>query len=445
MRLKKKFKYFLLIIISAGNLIVTGQDSLELSELIKLALAENYQIQIVRKQQLIAEKSNTIGIAGFLPSVGLVADGNWNMMTTESQLYTGVTRSGTNAKSDQLSAIAEMNWTIFDGFAMFARRDRLGLLAGMSDSDTRFFIEQTVADLSKMYYLLIRERLLLEKYRLLMDASAFRLEVEARKQTLGSGNALHYNQAFMDFNHDSSMVISQKLNILDIEIQMNRLLNITPLTSMISVEKAIDMIGLPGMNELTEMAVKNNSDLERAKFEEMLAETDLRIERGEMYPQVNLFANYSVSGQNSEIGMVESSRSHGTQFGVRVRFNLYDGGRQTTKMKNLFLEYEVATIKRDDIRASVESELLRLFNRYEFYNQQYQLIKQSADAAGQSLMIARQQFQIGAIDGYEYRQTQLVVLQAESQLIQTAYAIKAVEIDVFRICGVLLDRILSEN
>ncbi len=445
MWLKKKIKILFLMFFAMTGFIASAQEVNSLQGLIRLALEENYQIRIVRKKQQMAKNMNTIGNAGFLPSVGVAADGVWNIQTTESQLYTGQIRSGTNAKSDQLSAMAEINWAIFDGFAMFARRDRLGLLAGMSDSDTRFFIEQTVADLSKLYYLLIRERLLLEKYRLFMDASAFRLEVEARKQTLGSGSALHYNQALMDFNHDSIMVISQKLNIQDIEIQMNRLLNITPLTSMISIKKTIVMIGLPGMNELTEMAVKNNSNLERAKFEEMLAETNLRIERGEMYPQVNLFANYSVLGQNNEIGMVEYSKSHGTQFGIRIRFNLYDGGRQTTKMKNLLIENEIAAITTDDVRANVESELLRLFSRYESYNRQYQLIKQSVDAADQSLLIAMQQFQSGAIDGFEYRQTQLVVLQAESQLIQTAYAMKAVEIDVFRICGVLLERILSEN
>jgi outer membrane protein TolC len=445
MWLKKKIKFLFVICFATFGVSVSAQESFHLQGLIRLALEENYQIMIVRKQQQMAENMNTIGNAGFLPSVGVVADGIWNIQTTESQLYTGQTRSGTNARSDQLSAMVEANWKIFDGFAMFARRDRLGLIAGMSDSDTRFFIEQTVADLSKMYYLLIREKLLLVKFISMKDASAFRLEVEERKQSLGSGNALQHNQALMDFNNDSSMVIFQQMNIIDLEIQINRLLNRTPMAAIVLSESTIELNGIPGVNEQTEMAVRNNRDLERARIEEMLAETNVRVERGEMYPQVNVFANYSLSGQNNEIGMVESSKSHGTQFGIRVRFNLYDGGRQTTKMKNLFLENEVATINKDDVRASVESELQRLFIRYESYGRQYQLIKQSADAAEHSLTIARQQFQSGAIDGFEYRQTQLVVLQTESQLIHLSYVMKAVEIDVFRICGVLLDKMYNSE
>jgi outer membrane protein len=404
MKWPKIYKILIVLIVS-GCLPAISQENVSLEELIRLTLEENYQLQIVQNQQQMAENLNTAGNAGFLPSVGIAAERSWDILTSESNLYTGIQRGGTNAESSRLNALIEMNWTVFDGFSMFAHRDRLNHLENMGELETKYFLEQTISDLAKTYYLLIREQRLLELYRQSLKVSEFRHELEERKRAVGSGSALLYHQAVLDFNADSTLVVQQVMNIRDQQIQINRLINRSPGLFLYPADPDIDLQGIPPFEEAIGLAITNNRDLERARLEEMLADANYRIEKAERYPHVSLFGNYSFTRQTSELGLIESSENRGSHFGIRVRLNLYDGGRQNTRIENVLLEQESAGIHEKDIRSLVESDLFRLISRYNSLLEQYQLLQQSIEAADLSLIISQEQLEAGAINGYDFRQT----------------------------------------
>jgi outer membrane protein len=441
MLLKKKLKALVILLIS-GFLSATAQESFNLTDLINMTLQENYQLKIMRNQKQMADNLNTIGNAGMLPSIGISSDRTWDIQTSEANLYTGVTRIGDNALSTGFNAMLAVDWTVFDGFSMFARRDRLGYLASLSELEMKYFLEQTIADLTIAYNLLIRERQLLESYRQSKEVSAFRLELERRKLDIGSGNALLYQQALVDYNHDSILVIDQQMNIREQEIQINRIINRNPRLPFEPGNDQIDLNGVDPMEELVEMSITNNRELERTRLIEMLAEANTRIERGDRYPQISLWSAYSYSRQTSETGLIESAQSRGPRFGVRVRFNLYDGGRQTANIRNALLEQESATIDIDDTNSYIESNIVRLSTRYDSFVQQYRILLNSVEAAERSLMIASEQLQSGAINGYEFRQTQLASLQVKNQMITLMYAMKVIETDIDRISGTLIERVL---
>lgn len=419
-----------------------AQQYYSLEELVRITLEQNYQLQIMQNQQQMAENENSAGNAGMLPSVNTGAQRSWQILNTETNFFTGDSRSGSNAVNTSLNAFVEMDWTVFDGFSMFARRDRLNYLAQLGETETKFWVEQTIADIAFAYFQLIREQQLLEKFRQSLEISAFRLDLEDRKRKVGSGNALRYHQALIDFNSDSSLVSNQEMLIRDLKIRINRISGKEPMEEINIAETDIDLDGIENMNFLLDKALANNYDIERARLEEMLSEANIRAERGSRYPQISIFGAYTYNRQTSELGFVESSRNYGGDFGIRVRFNLYDGGRQNTRIRNAVLQQESAGIAVDDTRALLESEIARLLNSYENYMQQYRLLQQSLESAEKSLEISRQQLETGAISGFDFRQTQLTALQVENQIINLKYSMKVIETDLFKLTGELLQKIL---
>jgi outer membrane protein len=443
--LKKKMKnnFRLLLILLMLPLISGAQHNYTLDELVRISLEQNYQLQIVRNQQQMVENQNTAGNAGMLPQVNLGAQRSWQILDTETNFFTGETRSGSNALNTSLNAFIEMDWTVFDGFSMFARRDRLGYLAQLGELDTKYWIEQTVADIAHVWYQLIREKQLLESFKQSLEISGFRLNLEDQKRRVGTGNALRYHQALIDFNADSSMVSNQHLRIRDLQIRINRIANFDPSAPTNPASEQIDLSGLSDIEILLEKSLENNRDLERSRLEEMLAEASLRAERGNRYPQLSVFGGYSFNRQTSELGFVESSRNYGGDFGIRIRFNLYDGGRQNTRVRNALLEQESAAFGIQDTRAMLHSEITRLVQTYENFMQQYRLLQQSKQSAATTLEIAAKQLETGAISGFDFRQTQLAALQVENQIINLKYSMKAIEIDLYRLSGELPHRIFQ--
>ncbi len=422
--------------------LLTAQQTYSLQDLVARGLEHNYQLQIVRNQEQMAQNMNTAGNAGMLPSVTLGGQHTRQLQDTETNLFTGETRSGSNALNTSLNAFAEVNWTVFDGFSMFARRDRLNYLARLGELDTRYYVEQTVADIAHAYHQLMKEKSLLALQQQSLEISAFRLDLEAKKRQVGAGNALLYHQALIDFNTDSSMVSARASLIRDLQMQINRIVNFAPEQDISPEISEPELFGVEDRSELLDKALAANPDMERARLEEMIADAESRAQRGGRYPQLALFGGYGYNKQTSELGLMQSSRNFGPNVGVSLRFNLYDGGRQNTRIKNTLLEQDNAAVAMQDTRAWLESELARLLNTYDNYLERYTLLEQSRQSADASLAIAQQQLETGSISGFEFRQTQLAALNVENQMTELRFAMKSIEIEMDRITGRLLQRIL---
>jgi outer membrane protein len=436
-------KSSMVLIFALLALSAAGQQAVTLEDLVARAMQENYQVRIIRNQEQMARNQNTLGNAGFMPSLGVRADRVWGIQNTEQRFFSGETRSGSNARNDRLDAFVELDWMVFDGFRMFANRNRLNALEQMGIADTRFYVEQTMADMAELYYQLIMELQMLESLRKSFRISDFRLRLESQKRNVGTGNALLYHQALIDFNSDSALIVNQQRVIRDLQIQMNYLVGQPARTEIVPALDVFQLQGLDDEQVLLDAALQNSSQLERARLEELITESSARMERAARYPQISLFGNYSYTSQNNEVGFIETSTMYGGQYGIRVRFNLFDGGRVNTAVRNAALARENAMIAADDARAALESQLAALLNAYEAYLTQYRLLEQSLQASGTSLEIAREQLQEGFINGFDFRQTQLASLRVENQLTALRYSLKATEIQIFRLSGMLTQLVMS--
>lgn len=420
-----------------------AQDALSLEDMIQKSLLENYNLQIIRNNQKIAENQNTYGNAGFLPSVDMSSSQSWAIENSELNFFNGEGRTGENARSTSLNAMIETNWTVFDGFRMFARKDQLDYLAQLGELDTQYFIEQTIADLAYLYFQLITERQLLSTLRQSFEISSYRLDLEKEKRRVGSGNTLMYHQAINDLNADSVMVIRQKALIDDIRMRINRIMNQEPGNDFVPSENIeTDNITIEDIETLISKAIENNFELEKARLNEMIAETNVRIEKAMRYPQINVFGNYAFGRQTSETGFVEEAQNYGVQYGVSIRFNLFNGNQQNIRIQNLETEKQNQQIRTEETSVMLKSELARILNQYQSAADELQLLEESMLNAEKSLEIAREQLARGSINGFEFRQNQLAVFQIQNQIVRLKYTLKIIETDLKRITGELIEWVL---
>lgn len=435
----------IILLLWAVPMVALTQSTFTLNQLINKALEENYQLVILHDREEIAANNNTLGNAGFLPvanASGELASSNEN---SSSDYYTGDTRTGTNAKSSAINAMVEVNWIVFDGLKMFARKEQLEYLYTYNQLETKYYLEQTISDIAKGYYTLIKEQQILENYQQSLDISAYRLSLEEKKRSLGSGNTLLYNQALVDFQTDSALFVSQHTLINNLNIQLNQLVNQDLESDIEPASNQLATYSLAEKDSLLTLALAANKELKQAQVDEMIAETNQRIEAGDRYPEVSIFGHYSFNRSTNEVGFVEESHRYGPEYGIRVRFKLFDGGRETLQVKNASIEEGIVTTERKHIEQIITAGLLEGLNQHQSLNRQYQLTKRSVKAAEESLDIARQQLEQGAINGYDFRITQRSLLQVKTRLINLNYAILETEIDLLRMTGSLLERVMQPN
>lgn len=442
--LKKKLINIILVFI--GLLIANNslaQEVYNLQMLIDRVLEENYQILIQRNLQLITENNNTLGNAGFLPVVDAEGNATLSYNNTKQEYSSGTTNEGNNAKSSNLNGLIAVNWTVFDGFMMFAKRKQLDLIQQLGAVNTRYFVEQTVADVTLAYYEVILQKELLQNYRNTLEISRFRYQLEKKKITVGSGNALLYNQALVDYNNDSLTVLETEMVIKTLEIRITRFANLDPDNPLSLAEVDISPGIIGNKDSLVAQAIAANPEIKQSMLEEMIAGQNVQIEKADYYPLVNVFGQYSATNQNNEVGFMKQNKTYGPMFGVAIRFNLYNGGNDKREVVNQEIIEDNTVLNNENTVSLIRAAVIEKHYHYTALMQQFNLAKENALAAQRSLDIATLQFQNGTINGYDFRQTQLTLIIANNKAKQTGFRIKAAEIELNRLTGDLLNAYLQ--
>ena len=327
----KKFKtnylkFVVVLVFFAAANVAFSQTEMSLQELVNTALEQNYNIQIFKNNQRQAQNSNTVGNAGMMPNVELTGEYRFSQSNTNQQFFNGEGQIANNAKSTSLSGNIGINWIVFDGLAMFARKDRLEQLELLSKEDLRFYLEQTTFDLAQTYYRLAQQKKLLESYRTSLNVSQTRYNFEQRSFDVGSSTGLDVQQALVDRNTDSSLVLNQKAQIRELEIELNRIIN-RDLMSAISPADTIILSGDFNLVNLMEESRTNNAALSQQQLMELAALNEAKIARALLFPEVEMLGKYSYNNQENEVRYLSNSRHLGPKFGVVIRFNLYSVGK----------------------------------------------------------------------------------------------------------------------
>ena len=433
------FSCFGLFLFSTSQ--VFPQETFDLPDLVDRILSENYQIRILKNEEVINENNNTLGNAGFLPVVSLSGGRSNTINNTKQKLFNGDIREGKNAENTNLNGLIRVDWNIFNGFGMFVRRDQLNLLETISQEETRYLVEQTITDVAGLYYQLVRGRLRLENFEKTLGVSRFRHDLEKKKLGVGSSYALLYNQALIDYNSDSLLVIDQLRVNKSLEIRINRIINRNPDLQVGTINE-LDLEQFDNPGSLVAAASAHNRDLKLADLSELIAETNLKIQKADMYPTLDVFAQYAYNRSTNEIGVTESNRSYGGQYGFTVRFNLYNGRNERREVRNAQVVAQNTVLAKEDIVTEIEATLLDLFYQHASLTKQLSIAEQNVSAAERSQFIAREQLEKQAISGYDFRLTQLSVINAYNTVTELRYNLKALEIELNRLTGRLAEKYL---
>jgi len=408
-----------------------------LQELINVALANNYQIRILKNEAQVAANNNTMGNAGQLPTVSLDGAYSTSFNNTRQEFADGSIREGNNAKNTNVNLSVLANWTIFNGFSVYARKNQLNYLEQLGELNSKFYIEQTVSDIVMAYHQLAYETQLLKNYQQTLNISRFRLNLEQKRKEIGSSTAMAFGQALVDYQTDSIMLLNQQNTIKTLEIELNRILS-NNLESEINITEGFTLLPIPAKEELSKMVESSNNQLEQQRLQELIAETELRMSKANRYPKIDLFAGYQYSKTFSEVGFFSSNQNYGPTVGVSVSFNLFNGGAINREIKNTKIFTENSQLTKQDVTQNINADVLKLYNEHVSLGERIILAKSNVATMQKVYETASEQLKKGAINGYDFRLTQLTLLNSELTLMQLQLASKAIEISLNRLSGTVL-------
>jgi outer membrane protein len=413
-----------------------AEDTLSLSQAMIIALENNWGITLAENDLRIAELNNSLGNAGFLPSLDVSATRSRNVNNTYQQYFDGRTREGDNAVSNSINTGIQLTWTIFDGFNMFIQKKKLDELESMGSTQLRSVIENTIAQVILAYYDIAVQDRLTEVYFEAVQLSSERKRFAKAMIDIGSGSELSYLQSAVDLNTDSAIYMQQLVILANSKAELNRLL-CRELMTKFEVSSEIPLNYNLLYEELWNLIQDQNPDLIRARSNLLITSLDTKSAKSVLYPRINVNTGYSFNRSESEVGFMLLNRNLGFQMGINLTYNLFDGFNTRNDIKVAKIREESAHAEFNQTELDIKSELLRIYNDYLTNLHLVKFESENLLLASRNLEVAMEKYRIGAINDVDLRETQQKLMDAETRYLLSQYRSKIAETELLRLSGQL--------
>jgi len=225
------------------------QQVFTLQQAIEKALNDNFSIRIARNQSEILNNNATLGNAGMLPQVNLngsYVKANNNVV---QELSNGTSTEKQNAGQSTIAGSAVLEWVLFDGLTMFSEYNKNSALSKQGKEQLKANIEDVIENVSKSYFTVVKEKLLLSSINETLKFYADRLQIADSKYKIGSASKLDYLQSKVDYNAMLSQKLNKETDVNNAMVELNRLLQYSADT-LLQTEDTITFVTMPAMNDL---------------------------------------------------------------------------------------------------------------------------------------------------------------------------------------------------
>ena len=433
-----KLRIFLLVIAFAIMSTISAQNSrnieyLTLEACVEKALESNFSILISGNNLEVSR--NNVTLAPFLPTLSASS-----RQSANSGVQRNINEDGDRVRSttsgNSVVNGANLNWRLFDGFSMFATREKQEELLRQGEYNFRSVSENLVMKISAQYFNIIS---LQNKFKLLNEVvsiSRERYEQALLKYNIGSGSGLEQMQAKIYLNSDSSSLLQATENIKNAYIELFKLMNI-PLESKYSIKDTIIPEPQLDVDHLISNADEKNTTLLALKAGEVVARLDTKIARASRYPVLDLSAGYNYNFNQNGYFPSRYNESNGLNWGFSLSVPIFSGNEINRRISNAKIQQENARLTFEQARQELMSELQQLYNIYQYHLRMIAFEEESRQAALLNLEAARERYRLGSLSGIEFRDIQLSYLNSADRRLNAIYQAKISEITLHLMAGEL--------
>ncbi|CAL2092606.1 outer membrane protein [Tenacibaculum sp. 190524A05c] len=433
------------IISTLGVLLVStsfyAQEVLSKEKAFELTMANNYDIKVTKNNLATAENNKSIYNSGYLPTVTGNAGARYTNNDTDLEFQDGTVNSVAGAESENYNASIGLDYVIFNGFSRQNTFKRLKESYNLSELQARQVMENTIITLFIAYYEVGRLTENENTQKAALTISKKRLERAKYGFDYGQRTKLDVLNAEVDVNNDS-------ISYIDIQRQLNnakRDLNVVlgrDVNTPITVDTKVLYDANMNLTDILTEAKTKNANLLQSKKNIELSKLDVKINKSGWMPNVSLTSSYAWNRNTGDATNAFSPISNtqtGLSAGVNLSWNIFDGGRTRTNVKNAKIAVENQEIRKSQLQDQLERDVNNAWETYQ--NRLFALKAQEQNVLTNKLNFDRsnERYKLGQISSIDFRQAQINLINAELSRNNAKFVAKNAELQLLQLAGVILE------
>lgn len=430
-----KFRIALLVFITF-SVSLFSQNKLSLSDALNIGLENNYNLRISKKGVEISEENNSWGNAGRYPTIDIG--------------ISSVNRFDSNEDADittnNVAPSAQLNWVLFNGFRIFNTKSKLEDQLNLAKGYNALSLENTIQSIIVAYFDVLLQKERLEVFEELESLSKDRYQRAETSKEIGGAVTYEVLQAKTAWLEDRSSYLSQKLNYDNSIRALNLLIGEKEDKTYNELDEFKTDIFEYKLEDLMNKMLASNKNLQNQYLNEIINERDIDIARGGMYPRLSLSAGYDYLNSNRKVFNFPrtSSDSYNYYGNLNLSLNIFDGLNTKRSLEIAKIQSEISKIETEEMIHSLKNVLIQLLELYDIQKDLLEVAEENLEATKLNLQISEEKFKNGAINSFNYRDVQIVYLNASIQKLNSIYNLINTNTELARITGSIVSEDFNE-
>ena len=434
------------IVLLLVSIILAGQSTqaqkvLTLEEAIAAALHSNYDILMSRNDSAAFALDNDYAYAAFLPRLNGTASKTWNVNAQKQELQDGRKPEAKGIRSNNLSASANLQWTLFDGLKMFVTREKLQEFEKLGALGVKNQVVNTVATVVTNYFNIVRQKQQQKAIEEQISINEERVKLADMKLSVGLGSKPELLQARVDLNAQKAARLQQITLIAQLRETLNQLTGFRS-GVVYDVQDSIPINTTLQFGDLKNNLEESNPGLLFARKNIQIAELTVKERKAELFPILNFNSAYNFSRtQNKTVINTFTplfNQNSGFNYGFGVTVPILNGFNTNRLIKQARLEVKYQQLFYENQLTLLDVGLTNAFKDYELQKQLLALEEENITLARENVAIALERFRQGVSTFLELREAQISLEDAYNRLIAARYNTKLAETELLRIKGDLV-------
>jgi outer membrane protein len=415
-----------------------AQKSLKLEEAIAIALQQNYEIELVKNELIIAQQSDFKGNANEQMTYNLGVAENIQLTGVNQKLANGneISRVGVPAHAFSTQFVA--SYPIFNRFRVKATKGRFKEQINIADARVMAQIQSVVAQVMLRYYDMVRQQKLIKALQKTLAVSEQRLELVKIRQNVGTANNTDLYLAQLDLNARLQDIAQQQLLLEQGKIDFNTLLN-AAVTS--DFELADSIVVNTDLNiEQIKLKSKANPELLMAEGQIKVLDWLEKETHAQRLPTARINAGAAASLSNTTAGFLLQNISYGPYVGVNLSIPLFNKKIFDRQEDLVLMQKRSREIQKSSLENSLEGSIERTWKSYQIGLERIKSESANTQIAQNYLDLVLQRYQLNQSNAIELREAQRSYEEAFLKLTNMQYAAKVAEIELNRISSQLIEK-----
>jgi len=233
--------------------------------------------------------------------------------------------------------------------------------------------------------------------------------------------------------NQEQQIVNGESRVLISRINLAQLLQITDYENFDVVEETF---AIPPSNILDNSAkyifnkaVSYRNDIKFSESNVSLAEKDLKIAKGAIYPTLSGFANYGsrYSDATTLPGGISPNLTDqlwifdGVSYGAQLNVPIFNGFSTKNNIKRAKIQLEKSKLQYEQDKLDLESNIQQAYVDVKTFYKAYEAAEKTLEARRLAYNYSKERFDVGLMNAFDFSQSQSRVDNAEADVVRTKY------------------------